>query len=51
MATTHREKETTAEDIDGICVDCIFFYDCIVKENAEAKGNMVIECSQFKEEG
>lgn len=51
MATIHREKKVTVEDIDGICTDCKDVYNCIIRENAEARGNIVIECSRFKEDG
>lgn len=38
----HRERRGL---IDGICVDCKKFYECNVRENAEARGNTVTECN------
>jgi len=36
--------------VDGICVDCKYFYECNARVNAEARDNNVTKCNTFEED-
>ena len=47
MATTHMEQKGL---VDGLCVDCKFFYECHIRHNAEERNCHIPECSRFDED-